>query len=160
MSYATTDLSDAHPDLQVAEPVFADYGGVLAFHGAIVTLKVFEDNALVRSTLETPGKGRVLVVDGGGSTRCALVGGNLGELGVKNGWAGIVVNGCIRDSEEITAQAIGVKALGTHPRKSEKGLHSGHVDRVVTFAGVTFRPGGWLYADADGIVVADKPIHA
>lgn len=159
MSYATTDLSDAHSDLQVAEPVFADYGGVLAFHGAIVTLKVFEDNALVRSTLETPGKGRVLVVDGGGSTRCALVGGNLGELGVKNGWAGIVVNGCIRDCEEIAAQAIGVKALGTHPRKSEKGLHTGHVDRVVTFAGVTFRPGGWLYADADGIVVSDKPIH-
>lgn len=159
MSYATTDISDAHPDLQVAEPIFADYGGVLAFHGAIVTLKIFEDNALVRSTLETKGEGRVLLVDGGGSTRCALVGGNLGELGVKNGWAGIVVNGCIRDCEELAAQAIGVKALGTHPRKSEKGLHSGHVDKVVSFAGVTFKPGGWLYADADGIVVSDKPVH-
>lgn len=160
MSYATTDISDAHPDLQICEPIFADYGGVLTFHGVIVTLKIFEDNVLVRSTLETKGEGRVLVVDGGGSTRCALVGGNLGALGVKNGWAGIVVNGCIRDCEEIAAQAVGVKALGTHPRKSEKGMHSGHVDKVVSFAGVTFRPGAWLYADADGIVVSDKPVHA
>lgn len=159
MSYATTDLSDAHPDLQICEPIFADYGGLLNFHGPIVTLKVFEDNKMVRSTLETPGEGRVLVIDGGGSMRCALVGGNLGALGVKNGWAGIVVNGCIRDCEEIAAQAIGVKALGTHPRKSEKGLHSGHLDRSFSFAGVQFRPGAWLYADADGIVVADRSIH-
>ena len=160
MSYATTDLSDAHPEAQVADPIFADFGGVQAFHGAIVTLKVFEDNALVRALLEEPGQGRVLVVDGGGSSRCALVGGNLGQLGVKNGWAGIVVNGFIRDSEEIAEQDIGVKALGTHPRKSEKGLHSAHRDRVVSFAGVTFKPGQWLYADADGIVVADGPIHS
>lgn len=159
MTYATTDLSDAHPEAQVADPVFADFGGVIAFHGPVVTLKVFEDNALVRALLEEPGQGRVLVVDGGGSARCALVGGNLGQLGVKNGWAGIVVNGFIRDSEEISEQEIGVKALGTHPRKSEKGLHSAHRDRVVSFAGVTFKPGQWLYADADGIVVADRPIH-
>lgn len=159
MSFATTDLSDAHPEAQVCEPLFGDFGGRLAFHGAIKTLKVFEDNALVRSTLETPGEGRVLVVDGGGSLRCALVGGNLGALGVKNGWAGIVVNGCIRDAEEINGQDLGVKALATHPRKSEKGLHSAQADKVVTFAGVTFKPGGWLYADADGIVVSDQPIH-
>ena len=160
MPFATTDLSDAHPEAQVCEPEFGDFGGNLAFHGAIKTLKVFEDNALVRATLETPGEGRVLVVDGGGSRRCALVGGNLGALGVKNGWAGIVVNGCIRDSEEIAAQDIGVKALGLHPRKSEKGLHSAHADKVVTFAGVTFKPGAWLYADADGIVVSDQPLHS
>ena len=159
MSFATTDLSDAHPEAQVCEPEFGDFGGNLAFHGAIKTLKVFEDNALVRATLETPGEGRVLVVDGGGSLRCALVGGNLGALGVKNGWAGIVVNGCIRDAEEINGQDLGVKALATHPRKSEKGLHSAQADKVVTFAGVTFKPGGWLYADADGIVVSDQPIH-
>ncbi|MGH8461994.1 MAG: ribonuclease E activity regulator RraA [Stenotrophobium sp.] len=159
MSFATTDLSDAHPELQVCEPLFADFGGVDKFHGPIRTLKIFEDNALVRSTLETPGKGAVLVVDGGGSMRCALVGGNLGVLAVKNGWAGIVVNGCIRDSEEISALEVGVKALATHPRKSEKGLHSGHVDKVVSFAGVTFRPGAWLYADDDGIVVADAAVH-
>ncbi|HEY0975551.1 MAG TPA: ribonuclease E activity regulator RraA [Solimonas sp.] len=160
MSYATTDLSDAHPEAQVAEPIFGDFGGVIAFHGAIKTIKVFEDNALVRATLETPGEGRVLVVDGGGSTRCALVGGNLGQLAVKNDWAGIVVYGYIRDSEEISEQAFGLKALGTHPRKSEKGLHSAVQDKVVSFAGVSFKPGAWLYADADGIVVSDTPIHA
>ena len=159
MSFATTDLSDAHPEAQVCEPMFADFGGRLAFHGAIKTLKVFEDNALVRATLETPGEGRVLVVDGGGSLRCALVGGMLGELGVKNGWAGIVVNGCVRDAEELAAQDVGVKAIATHPRKSEKGLHSAHADKVLVFGGVTFRPGAWLYADADGIVVSDQPIH-
>ncbi|PPE73146.1 ribonuclease [Solimonas fluminis] len=160
MSTATTDLSDAHPEAQVADPIFADFGGVLAFHGPIVTLKVFEDNAAVRTALEEKGEGRVLVVDGGGSTRCALVGGNLGVLGVKNGWAGIVVNGCIRDSEEIGGQEIGVKALATHPRKSEKGLHTAHRDKVVSFAGVTFKPGAWLYADADGILVSDTAIHS
>lgn len=156
---ATTDISDAHPDAQVAEPVFNDFGGRFSFHGPIKTLKVFEDNAQVRALLETPGKGQVLVVDGGGSPRCALVGGNLGVLGVKNGWAGIVVYGYVRDSEELSEQDIGIKALGTHPRKSEKGLHTGHVDRVVEFAGVRFVPGAWLYADADGIVVAESAVH-
>lgn len=159
MTYATTDLSDAHPEAQVAEPVFGDFGGRIAFHGPIRTVKVFEDNAMVRALLEERGEGHVLVVDGGGSTRCALVGGNLGQLGVDNGWAGIVVYGYIRDSEEIADQDIGVKALGTHPRKSEKGLHNGKREKVVSFAGVTFTPGAWLYADADGIVVADQPIH-
>ncbi len=157
--YLTTDLSDANPDAQVAEPIFADYGGVINFHGPIRTLKVFEDNAAVRAALETPGEGHVLVVDGGGSTRCALVGGNLGVLGVKNGWAGIVVYGCIRDSEEIASQDIGVKAIGTHPRKSEKGLHTAQSGRTVIFAGISFKPGAWLYADADGILVADQAIH-
>ena len=160
MSPATTDLSDAHPEAQTCDPVFRDYGGIASFHGPIKTLKVFEDNALVRATLETPGEKRVLVVDGGGSTRCALFGGNLGQLAVKNGWAGVVVYGLIRDSVEISQQAFGLKALGTHPRKSEKGLHSAHADRVVSFAGVTFKPGAWLYADGDGIVVSEQPIHS
>ena len=159
MSTATTDLSDAHPQAQVAEPIFNDFGGELAFHGPIKTLKVFEDNAQVRALPETPGQGRVLVVDGGGSTRCALVGGQLGELAVKNDWAGLVVYGYVRDSEELAGQAVGIKALGAHPRKSEKGLHSAVADKVLNFAGVTFKPGAWLYADADGIVVADKAIH-
>lgn len=159
MTYATTDLSDAHPEAQTCDPLFGDFGGRTAFHGRIKTLKVFEDNALVRATLETPGENRVLVVDGGGSTRCALFGGNLGKLAVKNDWAGVVVFGLIRDSEEISLQDFGLKALGTHPRKSEKGLHSAHEDRVVNFAGVTFKPGAWLYADADGIVLSDTPIH-
>jgi regulator of ribonuclease activity A len=160
VSTATTDLSDVHPEAQVCDPVFRDFGGRKAFHGPIKTLKIFEDNALLRATLETPGEGRVLVVDAGGSMRCAVLGGNLGQLAVKNNWVGVVVNGCIRDSEEIAGQGVGVKAIATHPRKSEKGLHSAHADRVVSFAGVTFRPGAWLYADADGIVVSDKPLHA
>jgi regulator of ribonuclease activity A len=159
MDYATTDLSDAHPEAQVAAPIFHDYGGKTRFHGPVKTLKVFEDNASVRATLETPGEGRVLVVDGGASTRCALVGGNLGVLGVKNGWAGIVVYGYVRDSKEIRRQAIGVKALGTHPRKSEKGLHSAAADKLLSFAGLNIKPGAWLYADEDGIVVSDVAIH-
>lgn len=159
MSFATTDLSDKHPEAQVADPVFRDFGGKEKFHGPVKTLKVYEDNALVRATLETPGEGRVLVVDGGGSTRCALVGGNLGNLAVKNSWSGILVYGYIRDTEEIGLQAVGVKALGTHPRKSEKGLHSAQADRVLHFAGLTIHPGDWLYADADGVVVSRTPIH-
>lgn len=157
---ATTDLCDAYPDLQVCAPIFHDYGGAVAFHGPIATLKVFEDNALVRATLERPGEGRVLVVDGGGSLRCALVGGQLGALGVDNGWAGILVHGCVRDRAELAALAIGVKALAAHPRRSEKGLHSGQADRVVEFAGVRFVPGAWLYADADGIVVAERSLQS
>ncbi len=159
MSTATTDLSDTHPEAQVAEPIFGDFGGEMAFYGPIKTLKVFEDNAMVRATLETAGEGRVLVVDGGGSMRCALVGGMLGELAVKNGWSGIVVYGYVRDSEELSQQLTGIKALGAHPRKSEKGLHSAAADKVLHFAGVTFKPGAWLYADADGIVVSDNAIH-
>jgi regulator of ribonuclease activity A len=159
VTYATTDLCDAHPDVEVADPVFRDYGGEVAFHGAAVTLKVFEDNALVRELLEQPGSGQVLIVDGGGSLRCALLGGNLGQLGVRNGWAGIVVNGAIRDTEEIRGSKIGVKALGTCPRKSQKGLHSGHRDLAVRFAGVTFHSGFWVYADADGLIVSKTALH-
>ena len=159
MSYATTDLSDQHPEAQVADPVFHDYGGKTNFHGQAKTLKVFEDNASVRAALETPGEGRVLVVDGGGSARCALVGGNLGNLAVKNDWSGILVYGYIRDSEEIALQAVGLKALGTHPRKSEKGLHSAQADRTVHFAGLSIKPGDWVYVDADGVVVSSKPLH-
>jgi len=159
MPFSTTDLCDGHPDVQVCEPLFMDFGGVDQFHGPVRTLKVFEDNALVRTLLETPGAGAVLVIDGGGSSRCALVGGNLAALAARHGWAGILVNGFVRDVEELQDQPVGIKALGAFPRRSEKGLHSGHVDRVVSFAGVTFRPGAWLYADADGIVVADNGIE-
>jgi regulator of ribonuclease activity A len=156
---ATTDLCDAHPELQVCEPVFSDFGKRRSFYGAIATLKVFEDNALVRAALETPGGGRVLVVDGGGSLRCALVGGMLGKLAVDSGWAGIVVNGCVRDVSELAGHEVGIKALAANPRKSEKGVHGGHLERAVRFAGVNFRPGAWLYADADGVVVSETPLH-
>jgi regulator of ribonuclease activity A len=159
MGDATTDLCDAHPEVQVCDPILTDFGGRSAFHGPITTLKVFEDNGPVRAALEAPGAGRVLVVDGGGSLRCALVGGLLGKLAVAQGWGGIVVYGCVRDRDELAQCALGVKALALLPRKSEKGLHGGHPDRLVRFAGVTFRPGAWLYADADGVIVSERAIH-
>ena len=152
-SPATTDVSDAHPEAQVCDPVFQVFGGRTAFSGPITTVKVFEDNTLVKQAVEGPGEGRVLVVDGGGSLRCGLVGGNLAVSAATNGWAGIVVHGCIRDVDELAEQPIGVRALAAMPRKSERGLHSGQAGRTVTFAGVTFREGEWLCADRDGIVV-------
>ena len=153
-SPATTDLSDAHDGVvKHVDPIFHDYGGRPAFHGPITTLKLFEDNALVRSAVEGPGEGRVLVVDGGGSKRCALFGGDLAQLAAKNGWAGVVVYGCVRDRDELEAEAVGIKALGHHPRKSVK-KGQGETDVPVTFAGVTLTPGEWLYADRDGIIIS------
>ncbi len=119
MSKALADLYDEHGEaLRVAAPLFRDYGGRLVFEGPVCVLKVFEDNTLVRAKLEQPGAGRVLVVDGGGSMRCALVGDQLGELAVKNAWAGLVVYGCVRDSEALMQLPVGIKALGSNPRKS------------------------------------------
>ncbi len=154
MSLKTTDLCDEHSaELKIASPMFRDYGGSKLFNGAISTAKVFEDNSLVRAALEEPGEGRVLVVDGGGSMRCALLGDNLAALGQRNGWAGVVVYGCIRDSADIAGIEIGVKALNTHPLKSvKKGI--GERDVPVTFAGLTFHPGEFLYADEDGLIVS------
>lgn len=156
MNNKTTDICDAHSDkLRIASPIFLSYGGRKVFEGRVVTLKVFEDNSLVRQALEESGEGRVLVVDGGGSMRCALLGDQLAELGHKNRWAGVIVYGCIRDAADIGRIDIGVKALNTHPLKSvKKGV--GDRDVPVTFAGLTFRPGDYLYADEDGIVVADE----
>src|SRR5918998_5578556 len=153
MTIPTTDLSDAHPEAQVCDPVFLSWGGRTAFSGTIATLKVFEDNTMVRTAVEQPGEGRVLVVDGGGSLRCALLGGNLAVLAAQNGWSGVVVNGAVRDVDEIDAQPIGVRALAAHPRRSEKGMHSGQVGIPVVFAGVVFRQGEWLCADRDGVLV-------
>jgi regulator of ribonuclease activity A len=158
MSFHTTDISDHHGErVQVADPLFRHFGLRQRFAGPIATLKVFEDNSLVRTILETEGHGRVLVVDGGGSLRCALVGGQLGELAVQNGWSGIVVWGCVRDSVELNAQEVGIRAVATHPRKSVK-RGEGSQGLAVHFAGVTFTPGHWLYADEDGIVVAPEPV--
>jgi len=158
MTFQTADLCDAHDQVvRVVDPMFNSYGGKRAFCGPITTLKLFEDNTLVRSTLETPGEGRVLVVDGGGSMRCAMVGDQLGVLAVKNGWAGIVVYGCIRDSKAIGGMDVGVFALGTHPRKSvKKGV--GEAGIPVTFGGVTFTPGEFLYADEDGVIVSESAL--
>lgn len=159
MSYPTTDLCDEYGDeLQVADPMFADFGGEPVFAGPISTVKCFEDNSKVREALEETGEGRVLVVDGGGSDRCALLGDNLAQLAIDNGWAGVLVYGCIRDSAEIGEMPIAVKALATHPRKSNKqGI--GERDVAVRFAGVSFEPGAWLYADLDGVVVAPEALR-
>ncbi|MEQ8377872.1 ribonuclease E activity regulator RraA [Parvibaculum sp.] len=155
---ATTDLSDDFPALvRHADPVFRDYGGRLAFSGPVATLRVPDDNSKVREAVETPGEGRVLVVDGGGAMTYALFGGNLGKLAEENGWAGVVVNGCIRDTAELAACAIGVKALAAHPKRSSK-RGRGESDVAVSFAGLKIRPGDWLYADGDGIVVSAEKL--
>jgi len=158
MALATTDLCDKYSDsLQIAEPIFTDFGGTLAFAGPISTIKCFEDNSLVRAALETPGQGRVLVVDGGASDRCALMGDNLAQLAIDNDWAGLIIYGCIRDALDVSDMDIAVKALNTHPKKSSK-RNTGERDVSVHFAGVRFLPGAWVYADLDGIVVADNEL--
>ena len=161
MSFRTPDLCDQFADtthrLQIADPVFKSFGGLQSFSGRVATLKVFEDNALLRQVLEEKVDDKVLVIDGGGSHRCALFGGNLTRLACDNGWKGIIVYGCIRDSLEIAQLPIGVRALHTHPMKSHK-RGSGDRDCLITFAGVNFRTGSYLYADEDGIVVADDKL--
>jgi regulator of ribonuclease activity A len=155
---ATADLCDAYGDrLQVCEPLFLAYGGITAMSGVVSTVRCFEDNSRVREAVEDPGKGRVLVVDGGGSRRHALFGGNLGRTAVKNGWAGVIIYGCLRDSAELGGMNLALRALGTMPLRSEK-RGDGERDVPVRFAGVTFRPGDFVYADEDGIVVAREPL--
>lgn len=153
MNFTTADLSDAHEAVQIADPIFRSYGGNARFHGPAETIKVFEDNSLVRKALEEPGEGRVLVVDGGGSLRCALVGDLLTALAIKNGWVGIIVNGCIRDSKEIESMPIGIRALATHPRKSVK-RGEGERGIGVDFAGVLVHAGDQIYCDEDGILIS------
>lgn len=154
----TADLYDAYGEtLQVAEPVFRHFGRRTAFAGPIATVKVFEDNTLVRAALETAGRGGVLVVDGGASLRCALVGDLLAQLAIDNHWAGIIINGCVRDSIEINRMDIGIKALAVNPARSEK-RGEGLDNVAVRFAGVTFTPGHFVYADADGVVLSEKDL--
>lgn len=157
MTFTTPDLCDHYADthhLQIAEPMFRQFGGKSSFSGRVTTLKVFEDNTLIRHTLEEKTEDGVLVIDGGGSHRCALLGGNLAKLGADNGWQGLIVYGCIRDSVEINALPIGVRALHTHPLKSHK-RGTGDRDILISVAGVNFRTGYYVYADEDGIVVSD-----
>ena len=158
MVIQTADLCDANEGkVRVVSPMFRSYGGRSAFGGPIATLKVFEDNSLVRKAFETDGAGRVLVIDGGGSLRCALVGDQLAQLGVNNGWAGVIVYGCIRDSRAIGEMDLGAFALGTHPLKSiKKG--AGDTDIPVTFGGVTFVPGQYVHADEDVVIVSETPL--
>ncbi len=160
MSFATADLCDrfaGRDNFQIAEPLFRHFGGKRCFAGAITTLKVFEDNSLVRSTLEEKVSDRVLVVDGGGSRRCALFGDTLAQLALDNGWQGILVYGCVRGVELTAQMPIGVMALNSHPLPSRKH-GQGDRDVMITFAGVNFKKDHYLYADTDGIIVSDTKL--
>jgi regulator of ribonuclease activity A len=155
---STCDLCDAHagePALRVLPPAFMALGARPAFQGPVSTVKCFEDNSLVRAALEEPGAGRVLVIDGGASLRCALVGGRLAALGAQNGWAGIVVDGCVRDRAEIDACTIGIRALALNPMRPDK-RGAGQRDVPVHLQGQPVQPGDWLVADADGVILLDK----
>ena len=160
MSRPTADLVDelgaraASCDLQLRQ-----LGGARSFDGPVVTVRCFEDNALLKQVLSEPGEGRVLVVDGGGSLHCALVGDVIAGTAVDNGWAGLVVHGVVRDSVALAQLPLGVKALGTNPRKSTK-TGAGERDVVVSFGGVAFRPGAHLYSDDDGVLVVDASPRA
>jgi regulator of ribonuclease activity A len=154
---STCDLCDAHKEdndsnFRVLPPVFHDYGGHTRFAGPVATVQCFEDNSLVKAMLDTPGQGRVLVVDGGASLRRALVGGNLGAAAARNGWAGVVVNGCVRDRAELAECDVGIKALALVPMPTLK-RNEGRQDLPVQIQGVWVRPGERLVADEDGIVV-------
>lgn len=162
--FSTCDLCDTHKNdsdgkFRVLPPVFHSYGGVARFAGPASTVKCFEDNSLVKAALDEPGRGRVLVVDGGGSLRRALVGGNLAAAAAKNGWAGIVVDGCVRDAAELRAAKVGIRALGLMPLPTEK-RNEGQRDVAVQVQGVWVRPGDAVYADEDGIVVDAVPLAA
>jgi regulator of ribonuclease activity A len=158
MNFTVPDICDEFlPLLQVLEPVFSNFGGRYKFFGEVVTLKCFEDNSLVKQTLGTDGQGRVLVVDGGGSLRCALVGDILAAMAAENGWQGILINGCVRDVEILKTIDLGVRALNCHPLKSHK-RNEGQLNVPVRFAGVNFEPGQYIYADENGIVTAKKEL--
>jgi regulator of ribonuclease activity A len=152
----TADLCDLYEDqVAVLPSVFRSYGGKNKFYGSIVTIKTLDDNSLVRQTLEQEGLGRILFVDGQASMNCALLGDRLAELAIRNGWAGVVVNGCIRDSHEIGTMPIGVMARGTNPRKSQK-RGAGDLNETLVIEGVTVSPGQYLYADDDGILISQE----
>lgn len=157
MAIRTTDLCDAHDDARVLDLPLRDYGGRIAFHGPVSTVRALEDNSRVREAVAEPGSGRVLVIDGGGSTRRAMLGDLLAAQAVENGWAGVVVHGAIRDSGAIGRLDLGVKALGTCPRRTDK-RGQGLRDVPVSFGGVGIAPGDWLYADEDGVIVSSRAL--
>lgn len=158
MTQRTADLCDQHGTaVRVLEESFADFGGNVVFSGQVSTLLAFEDNGKVREALSETGEGRVLVVDGGGSMRRAMLGDQLAAMAVQNGWSGLVIFGCIRDSAAIADMALGVKAIGVCPRKTEK-LGQGLRDVPLRLGGIDIRPGDWLYADEDGVVLSTGPL--
>lgn len=160
--FSTCDLCDANKgnftgDFRVLPPLFKDFGAVKKFAGSVETVKCFEDNSLVKAAVDSPGAGKVLVVDGGASLRRALLGGNLGAAAAKNGWAGVVIDGCVRDTAELAGHAVGIRALAAMPWPTEK-RQEGQANLAVQIQGVWVRPGDWLYADEDGIVISSKPL--
>lgn len=159
ISISTPDICDDFAQqLRVLDSAFVNYGGLSSFYGEVVTIKCFEDNSVLKELVDTPGEGRVIVMDGGGSLRRAILGDMLAEKAANNGWAGIVINGCIRDCVEISNTTIGVKALNTHPMKTEKrGV--GDLNVAVSFAGQTIKPGDWIYSDDNGIVISDTELN-
>jgi regulator of ribonuclease activity A len=162
--FATSDLLDAHESdidaghVQVLQPGLIALGKRLAFAGEVVTLKLFEDNSLLADLVKTPGGGRVIVVDAGGSLRCGVFGGNLAAAAARNAWAGLVIYGCARDADEIDVCDIGLRVLALSPRRSVK-RGEGQRDVAVSFLAATIRPGNWLYADRDGVIVSTRPLH-
>ena len=158
MNFVTADLVDAHAHVvRSCEVQFRSYGKRSRFHGPIRTIKCANDNALIKQTVSTPGNGAVLVVDGGGSLSSALVGDLIAGMAQENGWAGLVIWGVIRDSVALADLDIGIKALGSNPWKSKKdGV--GQVDVPVSFGGVEFVPGSWIYCDEDGVLVSPRKL--
>jgi len=155
MNIITPDLCDEFPEVEVLDLIFNNYGGKKAFGGKVVTVKCFEDNSVVKELVDTDGTGKVMVVDGGGSLRAALLGDMLAEKAVKNGWQGLIINGCIRDIDIIGTLNLGVQALNIHPRKTDKrGV--GDLNIAITFAGVTIREGMFIYADNNGVILSKK----
>jgi regulator of ribonuclease activity A len=157
--FRTADFCDRlGRQVEVVDPIFSHYGGITRFWGAVDCVQVFEDNGLVRQRLQEPGDGGVLVVDGGGSRRAALVGDQLAQLAIQNGWAGLVVHGCVRDADVLAQLPIGILALAVYPRRGGR-TGSGRAGVPVTIGEVEVRPGQFLYADRDGVIVARKRIE-
>ena len=153
----TPDICDEYPEVAVLDPMLLSVGGIEAFGGPVCTVKCFEDNSLVKQAIDEPGEGAILVVDAGGSTRCAMLGDMLAEKAAGNGWAGMIMYGCVRDVDELAETELGIQALAAHPRKSEK-RGEGQRDIPVTFGGVTISPGQWLYADNNGVVISERQL--
>jgi regulator of ribonuclease activity A len=152
--FTTADLYDQHGDrLRILDPVFRDFGGRTRFAGSAVTVKCFEDNSRIKETLAEAGAGRVLVVDAGGSLRCAMLGDLIAASAIEQGWAGVIIDGCVRDTEALAAMPLGVKARATNPRKSIR-RGEGQRDLRIDIAGVRVSPGDWVYADGDGVLIS------
>jgi len=163
IAFSTCDFCDIHKDdlsgnFRVLAPLYKDYGGLSRFCGEVVTVKCHEDNTPVKEAVESAGRGRVLVVDGGGSLRRALLGGNLAASAARQGWAGLVIDGCVRDLAELRAAQVGIRALANNPLPTVR-QQPGHTDIPVLIQGVQVRPGDWLYADEDGMVVYPQCLH-